>query len=412
MRHGGTIVRRRVIEGLILAAAAAWAIQLLVGHAAHGQALAPTMGEERFVPDAQWTSPAMIELKSEAKVIGGEVKLKQLVRWGDVDRALIDQTGELVVARMERGSHTQNVGLDQIKRTLEGAGVNLGLVRFGGAAECRVTWSDPRLETALRQAVGAMADRIPPPDRFAPAAGPTTRQVFASSPTLTASGSFDQNTGTRSLREILLADLVQRLNLPAESFSVRFAPQDERLVNLAEPFFRFEVQCRNSKGIGDLTWDVNIISDRGSQKVAITAAVSVWQTQLIAARPMSYRQIIGAEDVQEKRVLVDQFREGSPISKDQVVGQQASQDINAGAVVSPRMVEPLQVVKAGQLMTITVEYGSVTIKWVAEAREPGAVGQTVRVRKVKGDLKDEFNVTVTGPQEGKLVASATKLAAR
>jgi flagella basal body P-ring formation protein FlgA len=215
----------------------------------------------------------------------------------------------------------------------------------------------------------------------------------------------------RTLRELLLADLVDRLHLPAEAFVVKFSASDEKLVSLSEPLFRFEVQCRNPRGIGDVTWDVNVITDGGKQKAAVSATVGIWQVQLVAARPVGYQQVFTDADVIEKRIVVDQIREGSPLGKEQVVGQQANQGIGAGTVISSRMVEPLQVVRTGQLVTVTVEYGSVQIKWVGEARESGAVGQTIRVKKVKDGSRDEFNVTLTGPQEGKL-AVGVKVAAR
>jgi flagella basal body P-ring formation protein FlgA len=420
MRDGGSIVRRRVLEVLIIAALVMWAMQLLLGQWAHGQAMPPQMGEERFVPGPAWSGAANVELKTEAKLEGTEARLKQIVRWGDVDKAMMDQAGELVVARMERGQRVAAVGLQQIKETLEGAGVNLAMMRFSGAAECKVTWGEGKGQSAdLRSQISDLKSQISDSKlqsadfrsqsadirKLQPLTLPSPRSTGAR-----VSEEF-RGEGTRTLREVLLADLVERLNLPAEAFVVRFSPQDERLAALSEPLYRFEAQCRNPRSIGDVTWDVTIMSDTGRQKTAVNATVGIWQTQLVAARPVGIAQVFSADDVREKRIVVDQLREGIPLAKDQVVGQQSSQDIGAGMVIVPRMVEPVQVVKTGQKVTVTVEYGSVQITWVGEARESGTLGQTIRVRKILGETRDEFNVTLTGPQEGRLMGG-TKVAVK
>jgi hypothetical protein len=63
----------------------------------------------------------------------------------------------------------------------------------------------------------------------------------------------------------------------------------------------------------------------------------------------------------------------------------------------------VQLAHVGQLINVSVQQGRVELKWVAEAREIGCYGQTIRVRKP--GTREEFNVLLTGPQEAKLVGS-------
>ena len=77
------------------------------------------------------------------------------------------------------------------------------------------------------------------------------------------------------------------------------------------------------------------------------------------------------------------------------------------------MLDPVQLVKVGQFVTITLEQGTVRIKTVAKALESGSFGQTIRVKNEA--TKDVFQVVLTGPQTatmnlGTPVASATPLA--
>jgi flagella basal body P-ring formation protein FlgA len=65
-------------------------------------------------------------------------------------------------------------------------------------------------------------------------------------------------------------------------------------------------------------------------------------------------------------------------------------------VLTARMVDAVQLVKAGQFVTVTLTQGTVNIKTVAKALEGGTYGQTIRVKNEA--TKDVFQVILTGPQ--------------
>jgi flagella basal body P-ring formation protein FlgA len=68
------------------------------------------------------------------------------------------------------------------------------------------------------------------------------------------------------------------------------------------------------------------------------------------------------------------------------------------------MIDPIQLVKTGQYVTIGVSQGGVQVKTVARALEAGAFGQSIKVKNET--TKDIFDVTVTGPQTATLSAPA------
>ena len=72
------------------------------------------------------------------------------------------------------------------------------------------------------------------------------------------------------------------------------------------------------------------------------------------------------------------------------------------------MIEAVQLAKVGQLINVIVQQGGVQLKWVAEARESGAYGQTIRVRKP--GTREEFSVLLTASQQGKLISSPSNVA--
>ena len=69
-------------------------------------------------------------------------------------------------------------------------------------------------------------------------------------------------------------------------------------------------------------------------------------------------------------------------------------------IMTSRMVDPVPLVRAGQLVTVTLTQGSVQIRSVGRALESGAMGQTIKARNETS--KDVFDVVVTGPQEARL----------
>ncbi len=376
MRNSKPADIRKMIQGLIILTLLAWATQTLVSQWALGS-------EERFIAPAGRV--AGIELRSEANVSSAEIRLSQIARWPASRGDAMDQTGDLIVGRFESGKLSRVIDLDEVKTVLEGAGINLGTIDFAGALRCVVTRSDARLELALEQAATAAVERLTPTTR------PSLDQELPARP-------------PRSLKEILTTEVAQRFGLPAESLQIRFSPQDEKIVNLSQPHFRFEVEPRRARNIGDMTWDVGLVTAAGRQKVAVTANVRAWQTQVIATKPIVARQVINELDVTEKRILVDHLPEDQPLALSQVVGQQAAREVSPGGAINGRLLEAVQLAKVGQLVNVFVKNGGVQLKWVAEARESGAFGQTIRVRKP--GTREEFSIILTGPQQGKLVSAS------
>lgn len=357
--------------------------------------------QEKFVPGDTFR-PVMLEIRSEATIHGAEVKLRQVARWAGRDNLTMEPAADLTVVKLAAGKPAQWVGLEEIKSALEGAGMNVGIINFSGATSCKVIRSDAGQASASPQIIEALRAQLP---------ASTQPAGYSSTPVLLGEGGAVVPPTQRTLREILTDELSERFGLPADALQVKFNAQDEKLAGLSEPQFRFEVEPRRQRNIGDITWDVTIAAGGQKQKASITARVRAWQAQLVATRFIAFKQVLGAEDVAERRVLVDSLSEQGSLKKEQVVGQQAARDIAAGTVLSGRMIEAIQVVRLGELMTVTVEVSGVQIKWVAEAREHGAVGQTIRVRKP--GTREEFFVSITGPQEGRLIGSGqAKVAAR
>ena len=362
---------KKMIQGLIILTLLCWATQTLVAQWGLGEEIS---GEKFVAPRAG----ILIELKREAMVGGSEIRLNEIARWAGAGSDALEQTGDLIVGRFAAGKMSIAIDQDELKSVLEGAGVNLASIDFSGALRCVV------MRTEATPVEAPLINSAPP----------TTRPVIEST--------------SRLLREILIAEVAGRFELPVDSLQVRFSQQDEKVLTLSEASCKFDVEPRKQRNIGDISWDVTVTSAEGKKKHSISANVRVWQTQVIAAKPIVTRQVIGESDVTEKRILVDRLPDEGSLTVDQVVGQQSGRDLSPGVALSGRMIEAVQLAKVGQLINVVVQQGGVQLKWVAEARESGAAGQAIRVRK--SGTREEFSVLLTGPQQGKLISSPSNVA--
>jgi len=359
---------------------------------------------EKFVPGtSRFAAGATIELRGDATVVGEEVRLKQIARWTQADDAVLAPLGDLVLARIGPGTPFRAIAIAEVKETLTAAGINIASLKFVGATSCTVNRSDVEYDerTALQQWIEAKTSS---PDSVAPENGSRTRFSEAVPASAPVAG---EEKAVRTLRDLLVEDLAQRLTVPADSLQMTFKGGDERLLKLSEPLFRFDVEpVRGGKNLGEVSWAVLIRGDRPEdvQKATINATARAWQNQLVVARPLAMRQLIRDEDLIERRALADRLPDEPLATRAEVVGQAAARPLAAGTVLTGRSVEAQQLVKAGQYVTITLQQGAVSIKSVAKALEGGSYGQTIRVKNES--TRDVFQVILTGPQTATMNLSA------
>jgi flagella basal body P-ring formation protein FlgA len=212
----------------------------------------------------------------------------------------------------------------------------------------------------------------------------------------------------KSLRDLLIADIAERLSLAPESIQMRFSPSDEKLLKLSEPLFRFNVDGQRIRNLGEVMWEVTILSDSGkasSQKTLIRATAKAWQEQLVARIPLAYHQEFRGTDIMERRSLVDQIETDTPVTRDQVVGQQAARELRVGTVLTAKLIEAMPLAKIGDLVNVTLSQGNVQITTVARAMEAGSYGQTIRAKhEGSGAI---YDVTLTAPKAGRIMPIKT-----
>jgi flagella basal body P-ring formation protein FlgA len=419
---------RKTVQLMVWLTILAWATQLLFASWARGEEPAAAAaqfaqvpvelgGSEKFVPGGErFLIGATLELKPEVSLIGEEVKLKQVCRWSDADRAAFEPVADLVLFRLSRQAPYRTLSVREMRDTLHDAGVNLAIVRLAGATSCTVARTDVKFDerSALDQWIAAKDGGAKKPGLLeTPATQPTKAGAGAAvsevikpqQPVLAAAAAkpIAEVKEYKSLRDCLVTEAAERLNLAADQLQFHFNPADDKLLSLSEPHFEFNVNPPRNKNVGEVTWDVTIVADGSSQKTSIMANVKAWQNQVIVNKPLGYRQIIRQEDLIERRTLVDRIGDDPLVTREQIVGQMAGRELKLGTVLTGRLIDATILVKSGQLVSITLTQGAISAKSVARATEQGTIGQTIRVKnEVTNNM---FDVVVTGPQTARLPAT-------
>jgi flagella basal body P-ring formation protein FlgA len=391
-----------------------WATQILVHQwtrLARGQDAPEAAGAQFVAGGARASSGVTLELKAEAIVVGASVKLKQVCRWSNADATLVAPLADLDIAHFSGNAPFQSVSLEQVRRTLKDAGANMGQLRFSGATMCTVSRSDVKYDeqAALQQWIDAREGKAPaaaplevpvaPADQTSalPLARADQTDVLAT-PVSRVKPATKDDSPVRSLRQLLVEDASVRLNLPVDSLQINFNPADDKILSLSEPQFKFNLAARRVYGLGDVAWDVTIITETTNKKLAILANARAWQKQVIAVRPVATRAIIQADDLEEKRMLVSQLSDSPLLTLSQCIGQESSREIKPGALLTSPMVNAVDLTRPGQTISVIVKSGGIQIKAAAIAMEAGTFGQSVRVKNPTNN--EIYTVVLTGPQQG------------
>ncbi len=104
----------------------------------------------------------------------------------------------------------------------------------------------------------------------------------------------------------------------------------------------------------------------------------------------------------------------APSDADQVIGLAAKRPLRAGAVAALRDVSAPQVVKAGDLVTVTYEDNGISLALQGKAMAAGAVGEALAVQNPNS--KKTIQAVITGPDQAavgpQVVKSPVRYAAR
>ncbi|MEM8872735.1 MAG: flagellar basal body P-ring formation chaperone FlgA [Planctomycetota bacterium] len=323
--------------------------------------LAATMARaESFVVAAD---AASVELASEVRLVGDEVRLAQVARWSVADEPMLRPLADIVVA--DAPGRYLEVTADDVRNALRREGIAPSRLRFTGALACTVT----RLDTTY-DADAALAAWAEPAEETKP---------------------------TATLNDLLLADFARRIGLSVEQVSVEWdAGKSAHILKLPAALFDFDIALRRGGGVGPVRWDVTVRHDGRSETHSVSGRAVRYVDVLTLQRSISKGATIQPDDLISERIALRTAVKRDFATVDQLAGVLADRDLDAGIALTVDMLRPIPLVERGQFVSVSVRNGGIAVKTVAKALETGSLGQAIRVRDEA--TRRNYIVFVTGPQ--------------
>jgi flagella basal body P-ring formation protein FlgA len=136
------------------------------------------------------------------------------------------------------------------------------------------------------------------------------------------------------------------------------------------------------------------VNGKEEARLRITAQIDLKMPSLVAARDLPRGQILSEEDLSESLVSYSQSK-GSIKETSQAVGQTLRVSLRAGAPVRDRDLVKTSMVKKGEIVTIIAQSGGLKVTALGQAKQDGALGQTISV--VNQDSKKTIAAKVIAP---------------
>jgi flagella basal body P-ring formation protein FlgA len=129
-------------------------------------------------------------------------------------------------------------------------------------------------------------------------------------------------------------------------------------------------------------------------RVRVTAQVDLRMPAVVAARDLPRGHVLSEIDLSESQVPY-MLAKGSLTEINQALGQTLKTSVRTGAPVRDRDLVRTSMVKKGEVVTIIAQTGGLKITALGQAKQDGALGQTISV--INQDSKKTISAKVIGP---------------
>jgi len=318
-----------------------------------------------------------IRLLGEVTLNSSTVLLRQIAEISG-RKELVDACGALPVADDLSGGRTTVVRAWKLGELLGKAGHDLGKITITGSAACkiRIVGSGPKDKGNVKrrrsgETAGGVRDQFVSPSR-------SPRSLEA------------------RLRK-MIHDNIRSLPRRAR-IKISFNQTVESLLAMTDPPYTFKIarKRRNGRWLGLLTFNVEVVKDgRSLQKVPILVKVEAEAPVLIARKTINSKARISEQDLEQRWRRIGRLDRKVLTELEKACGQRARRMISAGTVLTGDMLEPLPMVKRGQLVTVIYRGNGFEIKTVGRAMRTGFADQTISVRNERS--KQMYEARLVGP---------------
>jgi flagella basal body P-ring formation protein FlgA len=192
-----------------------------------------------------------------------------------------------------------------------------------------------------------------------------------------AADAIQSHESIQTTAEAFIAEIV--LSSHGSSPTARAGSLDSRLrlKECDEPLEAF--QPAGGRSLGNTTVGVRC---PGSQPwtLYVPVKVSIHDTVVVAARPLSKGMIVQDQDVKLLGKDLAKMHSGYYKDLSQVIGKQVVRTVSMGAAVTTLMVKPQLQIKRGQQIRLVARSHGLKVQMSGEALADGASGEYIRVR--------------------------------
>jgi len=114
----------------------------------------------------------------------------------------------------------------------------------------------------------------------------------------------------------------------------------------------------------------------------VPVKVSIYETVVVAARPLSKGSVIGTQDLQLAKKDLAKLRAGYFTDTSEVLGKQVKRTVRHGAALTTPMVKNALQIKRGQRVSLVAGAGGIAVRMIGEALADGAAGDRIQVRNL------------------------------
>ncbi|MDR1567304.1 MAG: flagellar basal body P-ring formation chaperone FlgA, partial [Streptococcaceae bacterium] len=157
--------------------------------------------------------------------------------------------------------------------------------------------------------------------------------------------------------------------------------------------YRFSPQPSSNPGYltGTIFFNVN---GQDAGRLRVTAQIDLRMSAVVAARDLPRGHVLNEIDLSESQVSYMQAK-GALTEIEQAEGQTLKTSVRTGAPIRDRDLVKTSMVKKGEIVTIIAQTGGLKITALGQARQDGAMGQTISV--LNQDSKKTISAKVIGP---------------
>ena len=321
---------------------------------------------------APWFGPtsvpaAEMQLRSQCETT------KPLVSLGDIaEIAAVDSKEAQTLAAIELfpvppAGQQRYVRLREIQDLLAQRGVKLAEHRFSGSSQVMITRASaggPRHERPLSSAVVKKAHR----------------QVCDA--------------------------IVEYLGkqAPGRQWSVEVALEPDQARRVSGSVRGIAVRGGRAPWTGSQQFEITAQTEGGPARIPVVADVSLPPAVVVAARSLPRGALVSAADVRLERVPVRSEGEDQFHSVEDILGQEVTRMISAGATITRRAVRPPLLVRRGDVVTLQARSAGICVRTTARARQDGSLGDLIAVESMLD--RKTFHVRVSGMREAEIFAQA------